>query len=466
MMQVTRPGAARRPARTLTASILPSDRRLAYDSPSHRPERTIRRRTSLVAVVLITIVIALVTLRGGVPPKATEIVPPWSCIVCGAGGGADALLNVLLFVPLGAALYGAGMNRGLALLICVATSTAIEVAQATVIPYRYPALGDVVWNGLGGGVGSLVAATWRPLVVPDPAHAARLAWWAVGLFTLAVGVTVVAFRPVTPGGHYRIREFDRCVPPLVDRGPWLTDVRYGDVLVRRGDAVPRATLEWAWRDGTLRVTGRTNPASCEDILSLVSSATGVPDEIAGMSRGLTSVSFRVRLRAIDLRLRQPWVSVPVDYVALYGSASAPVEGRYGEGRLSVAYEGRDATRRSELLLSSGLGWALLYPFADALRLRASWMNFAWICLLTLPIGYYMMATLMGHDARVATTSRDARRGVAARVAVVVAVLSVAGVLAVGQVLPLEIAAALVGMVLGAGVSQMVRAVAASWSERA
>ncbi|MBK6843388.1 MAG: hypothetical protein IPG88_13985 [Gemmatimonadetes bacterium] len=73
------------------------------------------------------------------------------------------------------------------------------MAQATVIPYRYPALGDVVWNGLGGGVGALVAATWRPLVVPDPARAARLAWWAVGLFTAAVGVTVLAFQPVTPG---------------------------------------------------------------------------------------------------------------------------------------------------------------------------------------------------------------------------------------------------------------------------
>lgn len=466
MMQVARPRAARLGRRALTASILPSDRRLAYASPLHRLERTIRRRTSLVAVVLITIVIALVTLRGGVPPKATEIVPPWSCIICGGGGGADALLNTLLFAPLGAALYGAGMSRVRALLICVATSTAIEVAQATVIPYRYPALGDVVWNGLGGGVGALAAATWRQLVLPTPQRAARLAWWAVGAFSVVIAVTVFAFRPVLPGGHYRIREFDRCVPPLVDRGPWLSEFRYGDVLVRRGDAVPRATLEQAWHEGSLRVTGRTNPASCEDILSLVSSASGVPDEIAGMSRGLTSVSFRVRLRAVDLRLRQPWVSVPLDYVALYGSASAPVEGRYGEGRLSVAYQGRDATRRSELLLSSGLGWALLYPFADALRLRASWMNFAWICLLTLPIGYFMMATFLGHDARVAAMSRDARRGVAARSAVVVAVLSIAGMVAVGQVLPLEIAAAIVGMVLGAGVTQLVHAVAPSWSERA
>lgn len=416
--------------------------------------------------MLITTVIGLATLGGGVPPNATEVVPPWSCIVCGAGGGADAVLNVILFVPLGAALFGTGMGRGRALLVCIATSAAIEVAQATIVPYRYPALGDVVWNGLGGGLGALAAAAGRAVLLPDPGRAARFAWWGVGAFSAAVGLTVLAFRPVLPAGDYQIREFHRCVPSSIDRGPWLDDFRYGDRLVRRGDTVSQVMLQSAWRDGSLHVTGRTNPASCEDIQSLVSLRAGLPDEIAGMSRSLTSVSFRVRLRANDLRLRLPSVRVPVDYVALYYTTAVPVDGRYVRGRLSVAFEGRDTIRRSELWLSPGLGWALLYPFADALHLRTSWMNFVWISLLTLPIGYYLMAALMRGDASLAATRGDALRVVLAPAAVVVGVMSVAGVVAVGGVLPMELAASLVGLGVGAGALRLAHTIGTSWREAA
>jgi len=450
----------------LSASILPSDGQAISAYPLIHWERTIRRPTSLLAIVLAAAAIALLTLRTGVPPKATDVVPPWSCLVCGGGGGADALLNVALFVPLGAALVSAGLGVSRALLVSLVASTLIEVAQATIVDYRYPALGDVVWNSLGGVTGALGITRWRQLLLPDPRRAARQAWGALVGAAVVVAITVFAFRPIVPMGHYRIREFDRCVPPVVDRGPWLTDFRYGDVLVRRGDAVPAATLRDEWDGGQLRVTGRTNPGSCEDILSLVSSASGVPDEVAGMSRGLTSVSFRVRLRAIDLRLRQPWVSVPLDYVALYGSASAPVEGRYGRGRLSVGYDGRNGQHRSELLLSAGLGWALLYPFADALRLKSSWMNFVWICLLTLPIGYFMFASLMGGVPRAHETPRHGTRDVVARVALVAAVMALSGIVAVGHVVPLEIAAALCGMIVGAGIHQMVRGVAETWSAAA
>ncbi|MFN8666708.1 MAG: VanZ family protein [Gemmatimonadaceae bacterium] len=413
--------------------------------------------------MLITIVIAFVTLGDGIPPNATEVVPPWTCLVCGAGGGADALLNVALFVPLGAALFGAGVGRGRSLLLCITASAAIEVAQATVIPFRYPALGDVVWNGVGGGLGVLAAAAGRRLVLPDPQRAASFAWWAVGGFSVVMALTVAAFRPVLPSGHYQIRDFHRCVPSSIDRGPWLVDFEYGDVVVRRGDLVPRASLEGAWREGALRVSGHTNPSSCEDIQSLVSFTSGLPDEIAALSRSLTSVSFRVRLRAIDLRLRQPSVIVPVDYVALYGEASAPVEGRYVKGRLSVAYEGRADVRRSELWLSPGLGWALLYPFAEALHLGITWMNFVWISLLTLPIGYFMMASLAGGDAPIAPTTGDAGRVVAVQVVLVGAVLLVAGWVTVRQVMPVELVAALAGLALGAGAARLARAIAPAWS---
>jgi hypothetical protein len=58
--------------------------------------------------------------------------------VCGGGGSADALLNIALFVPLGAALLAAGLGASRALTVSVIASAMIEVAQATVVPTDIP----------------------------------------------------------------------------------------------------------------------------------------------------------------------------------------------------------------------------------------------------------------------------------------------------------------------------------------
>ena len=81
------------------------------------------------------------------------------CIVCGSRGAADAVLNVVLFLPLGALLraYAPPLRTlGVGLLL----STGIELAQ-WLIPGRYPTLGDVLWNGTGVAVGLALALLLR-----------------------------------------------------------------------------------------------------------------------------------------------------------------------------------------------------------------------------------------------------------------------------------------------------------------
>jgi hypothetical protein len=74
------------------------------------------------------------------------------CLICGARGSADALLNVILFLPLGLLI---GLRRGpaFALLVGVGLSAGVETWQL-LLTGRYSNVGDVVWNGLGAGLGA------------------------------------------------------------------------------------------------------------------------------------------------------------------------------------------------------------------------------------------------------------------------------------------------------------------------
>ena len=87
---------------------------------------------------------------------------PFFCLLCGTRGLADAILNLILFIPFGA---GVALLKGTVwgLASSALLSSCVEAAQ-TVIPGRFPTLGDVVFNTLGGGLGVLlVRASRRPL---------------------------------------------------------------------------------------------------------------------------------------------------------------------------------------------------------------------------------------------------------------------------------------------------------------
>jgi len=109
-------------------------------------------------LVVWAILLASITLTPGPRAQWWNVVEHW-CVVCGSRGAADAVLNVVLFLPLGALLraYLPPLRTlGVGLLL----STAIELAQ-WFIPGRFPTLGDVIWNATGVGVGLALAVLLR-----------------------------------------------------------------------------------------------------------------------------------------------------------------------------------------------------------------------------------------------------------------------------------------------------------------
>ena len=114
-----------------------------------------------------------------------------------AGGLADLLGNILLFVPLGFALAGssltgAPMQRAVLVtaMVCLALSLGVEALQV-ILPSRSSAMFDVLMNTLGGILGMLLNRflKLRYLKTPGPRAATLLALvsllWSMSLLSVA-----------------------------------------------------------------------------------------------------------------------------------------------------------------------------------------------------------------------------------------------------------------------------------------
>jgi len=160
-----------------------------------------------------------------------------ACIVCGSRGNADALVNVILFAPLGLALARTG-RTGIRWIGCAALlSATIEFAQL-VIPGRDPSLGDLCFNTVGAATGQLAAHIgWRWLV-PDVRTAARLSVAASIAAILVYGLTARLLAPMLPASTFHV-SWTANRPQLEwyhARGLYVT---LGSITLRAGE-IPRS----------------------------------------------------------------------------------------------------------------------------------------------------------------------------------------------------------------------------------
>jgi hypothetical protein len=156
-----------------------------------------RARNTLVVsrglpLLLVTVAVCAVTLA----PLRGAPHPPSACLACGDRPLAGIVLNVLLFVPLGAA--AALRWRGArALLAGPALSLLVELAQ-TVIPGRQAALVDLLANSAGAALGVAIVHSAALLRRPGVTTAALLALAAALIPVLATLGTGRLLSPAPP----------------------------------------------------------------------------------------------------------------------------------------------------------------------------------------------------------------------------------------------------------------------------
>jgi hypothetical protein len=367
------------------------------------------RQRARAAALAIALVIGLATLT---PTEPAVSAGPW-CILCGDLAGVDIVLNVLLFIPFGIALFLAGVPWFMAAVVAFAFSFSIEIAQVDVIAGRDASVRDLLTNSLGGIIGVAIGAAAPLLIRPAPRTAAGLsAAWAVGV-ALVQGLGSYAFAPDATGRPYfgqvgrslggNPAYPGRIVTANLD-GTSIPNTRYRD------DSAAAAAL--ASPSGALVevsvVPGR-EPAWLASMVRII----GVQrDEVMLLAQDHDGVVFGVRTRSASLRLR------PVRTRLARGFDAEPAQGTPD----TILIEARQSARTAEIRasgaadahvlvrLTPGHVWRFFAPrqayvtggWSDALA------GIVWLGAIFAPFGYWLRRTAVpSHPAARATVRRFA-----------------------------------------------------------
>lgn len=328
-----------------------------------------------------------VTLAATLLPRPVVTGEPWrNCVLCGERGVADAVVNLLLFAPLGIGLVLAGVRPRGAILAGALLSALIELAQLSV-PGRDPSLGDVIFNAGGVGVGLFLVATVRRLPRLDSRASGRASAAAAAAAAGAIALTGLLLRPSWPLTVY----YGQWTPDLAYlewyRGEVLA-ARVGEVSVgsRRIDGTPqvRALLD---AGSPIVVHGRAGPAPAR-LAPLFSIYDEHRIEVILVGPDRDDLVYRYRTRSAAVRLDQPDLRFrhalgavrPGDSLAVTVAADPHSSGYC----LEVNHR-----RRCGLGFTAGRGWSLLYyveGFSEgAMRL----LDLVWMAALFFPAGFLL-----------------------------------------------------------------------------
>lgn len=354
-------------------------------APSGRGARHAQAAT--VAAALCVAAILALTLHPG--PSAR--VGQWSrCIACGDLAGRDILLNVLLFLPLGAALRWRGVARWRALVLGALLSAFVETMQATVVPGRDPTLGDIVSNSVGTAIGIALVDLAPLLLGPTRRWAERLAAaGALAWALVAVGGAVLtrpSTRPSPYFGQWQRKwpytdRFTGTVLSFTINGSPIPDDRISDLMALRGVLL----------DDTVRVRAA---ATLGDVPRRIAPIVSVANRDLGtvmlIGQRDDDVLLRLRVRASDLRLRSPELAirdvVPRDAAARHDTLRVSADIVGDEVRWCAATSRTSACRRA--LLGPASAWLFVSPFEFAVGRELPLLSALWMAAALLPAAYW------------------------------------------------------------------------------
>jgi len=328
--------------------------------------------------------IAALTLRSAPDQILDAQRTPLTCLVCGDVGGADVLLNIALFVPLGIGL--AGLRRSLRFTIAAAflVSLSVEVLQYSVVVGRDATLSDLLTNTAGGALGWAVAVSAGRLLAPDRRDAIRLTLAGTSIWVTVWVVSAWALHAAPPGGRY----WGQWAHDFGGRGTFA-----GKILAASLDGRPlpdgrltdtpgvRSRISSNEFDLTIEATSGRRWEDNAQIFGLANEDGDIFLEWRQKNR---DYEFTMRSRAALLRFHSP-------ELLLRGAApdrpGLPVRltAAWHHGVITATAEvaGRTTTRR--LTLAPSGNWALVWPWrrdrgAATARTGAVWLGFTLVMI--------------------------------------------------------------------------------------
>lgn len=367
-------------------------------TPTRRPERRVGIRLSTFGVAAIYLLaLGLLVL---LPQPVQDLSNLEAQGSLGIGWLADALRNILLFVPLGAGVRFATGSSLRALSLGAALAITFELLQ-TFIPGRFSSPVDIVANTVGAWLGAWMMGHRARLLAPSPRQAARLAGIATLMAASILILGTLALGPATPDTRY----FGGHTPQLAHLAHYQGQVlqaRVGDSPIPDAGLVDdQAALKRSLQsEKSIRIRFRRGPAPAR-LAPLVTLHDDLQREILLVGLEGDDLVVRRWMHGTAWGLENPAHRWPV--------ALAP--NRVGEvTELELALEGLRARARvderalADHAWSPARIWALVLPRDIASEASARILDAVCIAVLTLPVAFYARRAIVGFPVLAALTA--------------------------------------------------------------
>jgi hypothetical protein len=312
---------------------------------------------------------------------------PLFCLICGEHGGADVLLNLLLFTPLatGLGLLGSSWRRVVA--ISGSLSFAVELLQYFVVPGRDASLSDLLTNTAGAAIAAAIAPHLGRLLAPDRVLARRLFVGSVALWLGVLALSAIAIMPWVPPGRLR-NDCTRGLQSADDFSGTVRSVVLNGVMLPCDAELIGAPPLWvalSRGEATLDVVALSGSPTARRRLIL---AVRVPrGNLVVLAQDGRSAAFSYPTLARRLRLYSPILRSPKAFPPMEG---IPVELHAGihDRRMWISSSHAGKRRRVEVALSPYQGWSGLLPWGIQVGRRLRLATAFWIGCLILPAAYW------------------------------------------------------------------------------
>ncbi len=305
------------------------------------------------------------------------------CVLCGNEAVADAIANVLMFLPLGVAFASLSSRRWTVVAGAALFSTAVEMTQAYAIPGRDGALGDIVFNTVGAALGVLAVSTRRVWLDPPERQSRRLGLAASGGVLLMVWLTSFFSQLSLPNTNW----FGQWTPQF--GGTAFYDGHVLDVR-SAGRMIPSQFLDDRGRErsdllsGVPLVVTATASTPTQSFSTIFSIADERQRFMLMLGADREDLRLLIGRRAMDARLVDPMLRVPNALAGTRPGDTIVLEVRESERGVCV---GKRPSIRCDLGPTAGAGWQMLLSVGPFWR-YASFVNIGWLCLLLIPAGYW------------------------------------------------------------------------------
>jgi hypothetical protein len=304
-----------------------------------------------------------------------------ACFLCGSRGNADALVNVILFAPLGLALALMGRTGIRWIGYAAALSATIEWAQL-VIPGRDPSLGDVFFNTVGAAIGQLIAHVGLRCLATNERTAARLSFVASVAAVLVYGLTARLLAPMLPASNYQV-----WWTPKIHQLEWYhargLHVTLGSMTLRAGEIPQTPEVRRLLLAGApLHIEAIAGPR-VRALGPLFVIADEREREVLLIGPDRDDLVLRYRTLAAEWRLDQPDVRLRGALARVARGDTMVIEARRTTSGTCLMLNGTGTCR---LGYTIGSGWAmLLFPehFPPWLQ---QLLGAAWVGAFTIPVG--------------------------------------------------------------------------------